>query len=148
MLPISVCNVDYRLILDTGSAVTIISSNVYNKIPLEQRPSLKKVPSTVKLEVANDELLSVLGEMPLGFKIQKYIFKWDVFVAPIREVWKGPFVVVRKISDISYQIKGHPKTKSKIVHHDRIRRFKCNSIPQWVLPLQQDVNSGNTLICR
>ena len=63
-----------------------------------------------------------------------------------REVWKGPFVVVRKISDIVYQIKGHPKTKSKIVHHDRIRRFKCNSIPQWVLPLQQDVNSGNTFV--
>ena len=65
--------------------MTIISSNVYNKIPLEQRPPLKKVPSTVKLEVANDGLLSVLGEMPLEFKIQKDIFKWDVFVAPIRE---------------------------------------------------------------
>ena len=63
-----------------------------------------------------------------------------------REVWKGPFVVVRKINDILYQIKGHPKTKCKIVHHDRIRRFKCNSIPQWVLSLQQDVNSGNTFI--
>ena len=65
--------------------MTIISSNVYNKIPLEQRPLLKKVPSTVKLEVANDGLLSVLGEMSLEFKIQKDVFKWDVFVAPIRE---------------------------------------------------------------
>ena len=70
-----------------------------------------------------------------------------VFVAPIREVWKGPFVMVRKISEILYQIKGHPETnKNKIIHHDRIRRFKCNSIPLWVLPLQQDVNSGNTFV--
>ena len=63
-----------------------------------------------------------------------------------REVWKGPFVVVRKVSDILYQVKGPPKTKSKIVHHDRIRRFKCNSIPQWVLSLQQDLKAGNTFV--
>ena len=46
---------------------------------------MKKGPSTVKLEVANDGLLSVLDEMFLEFKILKDIFKWDVFVAPIRE---------------------------------------------------------------
>ena len=63
-----------------------------------------------------------------------------------REVWKGPFIVVSKISDILYQVKGPPKTKSKIVHHDRIRRFKCNSIPQWVLSLQQDLKAGNTFV--
>ena len=65
--------------------MTIISSNVYNKIPLNKRPPLKTVPSTVKLEVANDGLLSALGEMSLEFKIQKDICRWDVFVAPIRE---------------------------------------------------------------
>ena len=63
-----------------------------------------------------------------------------------REVWKGPFVIVRKISDILYQVKGPPKAKSKIVHHDRIRRFKFNSIPQWVLSLQQDLKAGNTFV--
>ena len=31
-----------------------------------------------------------------------------------REVWKGPFTAVRKISDILYQVKGPPKIKSKI----------------------------------
>ena len=85
LLPVSVGNADYRLILDTGSAVTILSSNVYNKIPFENRPCLKKVPSSVKLEVANDGLLSVLGEVSLEFKIQKDTFQWDVFIAPIRE---------------------------------------------------------------
>ncbi|MCG8112852.1 MAG: RNase H-like domain-containing protein [Candidatus Thiodiazotropha taylori] len=85
LLPISVSNIDYKVVLDTGSAVTILSSNVYNKIPLDVRPPLKKVSSAVKLEAANDGLLSVLGEVCLEFKIQKDTFKWDVFVAPIRE---------------------------------------------------------------
>ncbi|MCG8033309.1 MAG: DDE-type integrase/transposase/recombinase [Candidatus Thiodiazotropha taylori] len=85
LLPISVNMMDYSLILDTGCAVTILSSNVYNKIPLASRPPLRKVPSSVKLEVANDGLLSVLGEVTLEFKIQKDTFKWDVFIAPIRE---------------------------------------------------------------
>ena len=65
--------------------MTIISSNVYNKIPLNKRPPLKKVPSTVKLEDAKVGLLSVLGEVSLEFKIQKDIFKWDVFVSSIRQ---------------------------------------------------------------
>lgn len=63
-----------------------------------------------------------------------------------REVWKGPFVVTRKISDILYQIKGNPKSKLKIIHHDRMRRFKASAIPQWVLSLQQNLRTGNTFL--
>ncbi|MCG7870380.1 MAG: hypothetical protein JAY74_28925 [Candidatus Thiodiazotropha taylori] len=85
MLPINAFDINSRLVLDTGSAVTIISSNIYNKIPLEVRPPLRKVSPSVKLEVANDGLLHVLGEVTLDFKIQKDVFKWDVFIAPIRE---------------------------------------------------------------
>ncbi len=61
LLPITVGKLQAKLVLDTGAAVTILSSNVYNKIPPGQRPELMKVSPSLKLEVANDELLSVLG---------------------------------------------------------------------------------------
>lgn len=63
-----------------------------------------------------------------------------------RQVWKGPFVVTRKISDILYELKGSVKSKLKIIHHDRMRPFKCSSIPQWVLSLQQSLKTGNTFV--
>lgn len=61
-----------------------------------------------------------------------------------REIWKGPLVVIRKISDILYEIKGAPKIKPKIIHHDRMRHFNSSSIPQWVLSLQQSLKTDNT----
>ena len=54
--------------------------------------------------------------------------------------------MTRKISDILYQIKGNPKSKLKIIHHDRMRRFKASSIPQCVLSLQQNLRTGNTFL--
>ncbi|MES9883969.1 MAG: reverse transcriptase family protein, partial [Sedimenticola sp.] len=71
--------------MDTGAAVTVISSNVYNKLPSENRPQLMKVGPSFKLEVANDELLQVQGYVDLEFNIQKDTFHWRCFVAPIRE---------------------------------------------------------------
>lgn len=71
LFPIYVYDIKSRLVLDTGNAVTIISSIMYNKISLKVRPPLKKKSPSVKLEVANDGLLPVLGEVTLDFKIQK-----------------------------------------------------------------------------
>ena len=59
--------------------MTILPSNVYNKIPLVNRPCLKEVPSSVKLGVPNDRLLSVLGEVSLEFKIHKDAFQYGHF---------------------------------------------------------------------
>ncbi|MES9882782.1 MAG: hypothetical protein ABW185_18090 [Sedimenticola sp.] len=73
LLPITIENVSAKLVLDTGAAVTILSSNIYNQIPSSQRPELMKVSPSLKLEVANDELLSVMGYINLEFKIQRDI---------------------------------------------------------------------------
>ena len=74
-----------RLIVDTGAAVTVISSNVYNNLPSDIRPPLDETSSALKLEVANEGLLSVLGTTTLEFKIKKETFRWTVFIAPIRD---------------------------------------------------------------
>ncbi len=85
LLPVNVNTVSANLVLDTGAAVTVVSSNIYNKLPQSVRPELQKVNPSLKLEVANDELLPVLGTVTLDFKIKKDYFQWQCFVAPIRE---------------------------------------------------------------
>lgn len=85
LLPVDIHSVNAKLVLDTGAAVTVVSSNVYNKLPQNMRPELGKVSPSLKLEVANDELLPVLGTVTLDFKIRRDNFQWQCFVAPIRE---------------------------------------------------------------
>ncbi|MES9883973.1 MAG: DDE-type integrase/transposase/recombinase [Sedimenticola sp.] len=58
------------------------------------------------------------------------------------ELYKGPLVVTRKISNLLFEVKSGPKAKCKIVHHDRIKPFNCDTIPQWVLSLQQHLQTG------
>ncbi len=85
LLPVDIHAVSASLVLDTGAAVTVVSSNIYNKLPQDLRPELRTVNPSLKLEVANDELLPVLGTVTLDFKIEKDYFPWMCFVAPIRE---------------------------------------------------------------
>lgn len=40
---------------------------------------------------------------------------------------------MRKLSDLLFEIQGKPGTKSKIVHHDRIKRYYSKSLPEWIV---------------
>ena len=46
-----------RFLVDTGAVVTVLSSNVYQAMPEASRPLLRQPTESLKLEVANDELL-------------------------------------------------------------------------------------------
>ena len=45
--------------------------------------------------------------------------------------WAGPAVIVRKISDLLYEVKVSEK-KSKILHHDRLKEYLSDDVPEWI----------------
>lgn len=47
------------------------------------------------------------------------------FNPTIKRRWKGPFVVLRKINDITYQTQQGRRFKPKIFHHDRLNVTKA-----------------------
>ena len=55
--------------------------------------------------------------------------------------WQGPYVVVRKLSDLLFEIKQN-KSQSKVVHHDRIKSYSSEVLPDWVPKMQEKVLSG------
>ena len=61
-----------------------MSLGFYNSLAPSVRPTLRTVKG-LKFEVANDGLLDVSGIATFKFKIKKDEFKWDMYVAPIRE---------------------------------------------------------------
>ena len=63
----------------------MILTGLYNRIPPEGRPELQSVDKSLRLEVADDNLLSIEGVVSLEFKVNRDIFSWNMLVAPIRE---------------------------------------------------------------
>ena len=84
-LPVSIGNLTSNFVLDTGACVSLISTGLYNRIPPEGRPELQSVDKSLRLEVADDNLLSIEGVISLEFKVNRDIFSWNMLVAPIRE---------------------------------------------------------------
>ena len=58
-------------------------------------------------------------------------------------IWKGPFVIKRKISDLLFEIRQSPTSKTKIVHHDRLQHYNGNRIPDWHYKKLQDTRTFN-----
>ena len=54
------------------------------------------------------------------------------------DIWKGPFKIIRKISDLLFELKGKPGTKVKIVHHDRLKPYVSRQTPYCALPQTSD----------
>lgn len=48
-------------------------------------------------------------------------------------IWRGPYIVTRKISDLIFEIKGNPQSRSKVVHHDRLKPYHGNILPDWCM---------------
>jgi hypothetical protein len=46
--------------------------------------------------------------------------------------WEGPYMVIHRLSDVTYRIKGGLRAKLKIVHFDRLKPYHGESVPDWV----------------
>lgn len=80
-----------------------------------------------------------------NYDIQANLFEFNVgdpvwFFDPTRKVglnpklqrpWKGPFKVISKISEILYRIQQSPRHKPRVVHHDKLRKYKSRTLPAW-----------------
>ena len=60
-------------------------------------------------------------------------------------IWKGPFVIVKKFSDILFELKSHALGKSKILHFNRLKPYTSESVPEGVERLRKEITtkSGN-----
>ena len=47
-------------------------------------------------------------------------------------IWQGLYIIARKFSGLLFEIQGKPGTRSKIVHHDRIKRYHSDFLPNWL----------------
>ena len=46
-----------------------------------------------------------------------------------KQLWQGRFITTKKLNDLFFEI----GTRSKIVHHDRIKKFHPKSLPEWII---------------
>ena len=58
--------------------------------------------------------------------------------------WKGPLVIVRKISDLLFEVRGPPKTKPKVLHHDRLKPYLSEDRPPWIQTLRDKLHKVPT----
>ena len=50
--------------------------------------------------------------------------------------WDGPYLVLKKLSDVVYRIQKSPKSKPRVIHFDRLKPYKGEERESW-LPNQQ-----------
>jgi len=70
-----------RFLLDTGCALNVISSRIFNTLPLRIRSSLRN--SNLQGRLADGKLIKFLGETTLEGKVRTVSFKANFVVADI-----------------------------------------------------------------
>jgi transposase InsO family protein/predicted aspartyl protease len=56
----------------------------------------------------------------------------------LQSPWEGPYLIVKVLSDIVYQIQRGPQAKPRVVHHDRLKPY-YGEVVQW-LKNSEEVN--------
>lgn len=57
--------------------------------------------------------------------------------------WKGPLVVKKKLSDLLFELVGQQMSKARIVHHDRLKPYHSDLVPDWVPSIRKSVLQEN-----
>ena len=45
--------------------------------------------------------------------------------------WKGPYLVLKQLDDLTYLIRASPKMVPKVVHIDRLLPYRGSNLPKW-----------------
>ena len=84
LLPIEINGTRTRVTVDTGAAVTIISTKLFGRIPSNVRPQLTQCEG-VNLIGADGKGIAVDGKANVEISIGKQTFQWEVYVAQIQD---------------------------------------------------------------
>ena len=84
-LPMCICEVKTKFLIDTGAEVTTMSQKLFDRIPENVRPNMVKTECNVKLEVADKGLVQVVGVADISFCVGSHTYTWHVLIAPIEE---------------------------------------------------------------
>ena len=50
----------------------------------------------------------------------------------LQRPWEGPYVVLKRISDVVYRIQKTPQSKPRVIHHNRLCPYKGEAVPTWL----------------
>ena len=84
-LPVKIETKEYRFVIDTGSAVTIISSSAFNEILTYIDLDLCPTDPGFRIVGADTKPINLEGHATVNFRLQNSKFSWDMHVADIRE---------------------------------------------------------------
>ena len=59
------------------------------------------------------------------------------------EIWKGPCVIVKKLSDLLFELQKTAQSKSKILHFDRLKSYTSERVPEMTSKLKENMDLNN-----
>ncbi len=52
--------------------------------------------------------------------------------------WQGPYLVLKRINDLVYRTQLNPRAKAKIIHRNRLWRYRGDVPPNWLPDTQSE----------
>ena len=106
------------------------------------RKNLKIASGTMKLQYDAKAIAQEVFEP--GTKVWLYNPKRRKGICPkLASDWEGPFVIVNRLSDVTYRIKGDGRSKPKIVHFNRLWKMHEATNFTW---LRDSSRAGKEII--
>lgn len=89
-----------------------------------------------RMKIASDamkrkyDIKSNLREFSVGEAVWLFDPTRKVGLNPkLQRPWKGPFKVIEKINDILYAVQQSPRHKTRLVHHDKLKKYSGRNLP-------------------
>ena len=62
------------------------------------------------------------------------------FSPKLQRPWDGPYLVTKRLSDVTYRIQKGARSKPRVVHHNRLKPYCGENTPTWLSSLSEKDN--------
>ncbi len=122
--------------IHTGDATPIRQAP--RRLPLAKREEAEQAIEDMEMSDRMKEYYDCCSEgkrLEVGEPVWLYNPQRKKGVTPkLARPWHGPYVVVTRLNDLVYRIKPGPKGKAKVVHRNRLWKYRGRDPPTWYAP--------------
>ncbi|KAJ8309916.1 hypothetical protein KUTeg_011781 [Tegillarca granosa] len=110
------------------------------------RKFTKKDDRATKRQKSHYDMKATMSKLKIGEAVYYMgVYRKEGVCPKLQPVYTGPHLIIQKINELNYKIQLDVNGCEKVVHIDKLKLYKNENLPKWLLKKQKEVQRNENL---
>ncbi|KAJ8309915.1 hypothetical protein KUTeg_011780 [Tegillarca granosa] len=102
-----------------------------------------------KRQKSHYDMKATMSKLKIGEAVYYMgVYRKEGVCPKLQPVYTGPHLIIQKINELNYKIQLDVNGSEKVVHIDKLKLYKNENLPKWLLKKQKEISSQCSILIR